>query len=417
MEIDINKSICRLLLLTFAAAIAVQYSLPGFAQVVPSSVSWTGTWSVASSVTNDKGFDNQTVRQIVHTSIGGNAARLHFSNVFGTEPIVIRNVRIAKRNAGQRTLAETDRVVTFNGKPDIKIAPGAAVTSDPVAFQVPALADVAISFHLPKRTPPRSTGHIDGLQDAYIAQGDVSADPAFTGGRLLDGQSYYFLTNIDVRNPAASGALVAFGASITDGMASNGNANRRWTNDLALRLSKAGKVVGVLNQGIAGNDFFNNAAGQAGLARFERDALQQANVKWVVISDNAVNDLNNRTPSTSSQLIGAFRQLIRRAHDADVKVICSTLTPFKGTPDWTAAIEVERKTVNAFILHPKSGCDAVLDQAAAVSDPANPAAYLPAYDSGDHLHPNEAGLQAIANALDLKVLHDFSPAKNNTSAR
>jgi lysophospholipase L1-like esterase len=137
----------------------------------------------------------------------------------------------------------------------------------------------------------------------------------------------------------------------------------------------------------------------------------------VVISDNAVNDLNNRTPSTSSQLIRAFRQLIRRAHDADVKVICSTLTPFQGTPDWTPAVEIERKRVNAFILYPKSGCDAVLDQAAAVSDPANRAAYLPAYDSGDHLHPNEAGLQAIANALDLDVLHDSSAAQNNTSAR
>lgn len=408
-----NKWICRLLLPTFAAAIALLYSSSYFAQGVVSSAPWTGTWSTAPSITNDGGFNNQTVRQIVHTSIGGTSARLHFSNLFGTQPIVIGDVHIAQRARGQLTVAGTDRVVTFDGQPFVTIASGASVVSDPVAFQVPALSDVAISFYLPQQTPPGSTGHIDGLQEVYIAPGDVSADPAFIGGRTADDQSYYFLTNLDVQNAAATGALVAFGASITDGMASNANTNRRWPNDLAVRLSQAGMTVGVLNEGISGNDFFTNAAGQAGLARFGRDVLQQANVKWVIISDDAVNNLDNSTPSTSAQLIRAFRQLIQRAHRADVKVICSTLTPFQGTPDWTPAIEIERRAVNAFILDPTSGCDAVLDQAAAVSDPANPAAYLPAYNSGDNLHPNEAGLQAIANALDLSVLQDSSSGENN----
>jgi lysophospholipase L1-like esterase len=284
---------------------------------------------------------------------------------------------------------------------------GASVVSDPNAFEVPPLADVAISLYLPVRTPPRSTGHVDGLQDLYIAAGDVGADPAFTGGTNISpgGQSYYFLTNLDVQNEAATGAIVTFGASITDGLVSSVNGNRRWPNRLAIRLQQAGMTVGVLNQGISGNNFFTNSGGQAGLRRFDRDVLQQPGVKWVVISDDAINNLDTDRPSTAAQLISALRQLIDRAHRAGIKAICSTLTPFGATD----SIEAARQDVNAFILSSTSGCDAVLDQAKAVSDPANPAVLLPAYNSGDNLHPNEAGLQAIANALDLDALTAGSP--------
>ncbi|TDY21299.1 lysophospholipase L1-like esterase [Paraburkholderia sp. BL6665CI2N2] len=378
-------------------------------QGVETSAPWIGTWSASPSITDDAGFNNQTLRQIVHTSIGGGSARIQLSNLFGSEPLVIGEARIARGAGGQETVVGSDRAVTFGGQPNVTIPVGASVLSDPVAFEVPPLADVAISLYLPVQTAPRSTGHVDGLQDIYIAAGDVAADPVFTGGNTFSpgGQSYYFLTSLDVLNPAATGAVVTFGASITDGIKSSVNANRRWPNRLAIRLQQAGMAVGVLNQGISGNTFFTNNAGQAGLKRFDRDVLEQPGVEWVVISDDAINDLNTDTPPTARRLIGALRQLIERAHRANVKAICSTLTPFAAT----GSLEAARQDINAFILSPTSGCDAVLDQAKAVSDPANPAVLLPAYNSGDNLHPNEAGLQAIADAMDLGALTAGAPVQ------
>lgn len=380
-----------------------------FAQGTASAASWTGTWSMAPSITDDSGFNNQTVRQIVRTSIGGTSARIRVSNLYGTTPLVIGNARIARRAQGQQTVTGSDRAVTFGGQPNVTIAAGASVVSDPVAFQVPTLSDVAISLYLPSQTPSRSTGHVDGLQDVYIASGNVSADTAFAGGvaNAAGGQSYYFLTNLDVLNDAATGSVVAFGASITDGFRSTANSNLRWPNRLAVRLQQVGMTVGVLNKGISGNNFFTDSSGQAGLTRFDRDALQQPGAKWVIISDDAINNLNTDNPSTAPQLISALQQLIAQAHRVNIKVICSTLTPFSATGD----IEAARQQVNAFVLSSASGCDAVLDQAQAVSDPANPAALLPAYDSGDNLHPNDAGLQAIANALDLDALAALPPIR------
>ena len=399
------------------AVLVVSIVLPDaahyFAQGTVSAAPWIGTWSVAPSRTDDAGFNNQTVRQIVRTSIGGTSARVHLSNLFGTQPLVIGGVHIARRARGQRAVTGSDHAVTFGGQPNVTIPVGASVVSDAIAFQVPALADVAISLYLPQQTPPRSTGHVDGLQDVYIAPGDVGADPAFAGGSAnsAGGRSYYFLTNLDVQNDAATGAVVTFGASITDGLMSSANSNRRWPNRLAIRLQQAGMTVGVLNEGISGNNFFTDSAGQAGLTRFDRDVLQQPGVKWVVISDDAINNLNTDNPSTAPQLIGALQQLIGRAHGANIKAICSTLTPFGATD----GIEAARQAVNAFILSSTSGCDAVLDQAQAVSDPANPAALLPAYDSGDGLHPNDAGLQAIANAVDLSALAALPPIRTSTA--
>ncbi|REG52399.1 lysophospholipase L1-like esterase [Paraburkholderia sp. BL6669N2] len=378
-------------------------------QGVETSAPWIGTWSASPSITDDAGFNNQTLRQIVHTSIGGGSARIQLSNLFGSEPLVIGEARIARGAGGQETVVGSDRAVTFGGQPNVTIPVGASVLSDPVAFEVPPLADVAISLYLPVQTAPRSTGHVDGLQDIYIAAGDVAADPVFTGGSTFSpgGQSYYFLTSLDVLNPAATGAVVTFGASITDGIKSSVNGNRRWPNRLATRLQQAGMAVGVLNQGISGNTFFTNNAGQAGLKRFDRDVLQQPGVEWVVISDDAINDLNTDTAPTARRLIGALRQLTERAHRANIKAICSTLTPFAAT----GSLEAARQDINAFILSPTSGCDAVLDQAKAVSDPANPTVLLPAYNSGDNLHPNEAGLQAIADAMDLGALTAGAPVQ------
>ncbi|MCC8402483.1 GDSL-type esterase/lipase family protein [Paraburkholderia sp. MMS20-SJTN17] len=318
---------------------------------------------------------------------------------------MIGNVNVALRDSGPTTVASSTRTVTFAGQPGVTLPAGASIASDPVPFDVPPLADIAVSLYLPGETSPQSTGHGGSLQDVYVAPGNIGAEPSFTGFTANPaGQAYYFLTNVDVQNAQATGAVVAFGASITDGGASSSNANRRWPNDLAKRLFDAGMAIGVLNEGISGNNFFTDGGGEAGLNRFDRDALHQPGVKWVIVSDDAVNNLNSNTPSSAQDLIAAFQQLIARAHGADVKIVCSTLTPFHGTPFWTPAIETTREEVNAFVLSPSSGCDAVLDQARAVSDPTDPTSFLPAFNSGDNLHPNDAGLQAIADALDLNSL-------------
>ncbi|WP_184037507.1 GDSL-type esterase/lipase family protein [Paraburkholderia sp. Cpub6] len=369
------------------------------------SIAWIGTWAVAPWVTNAPGFNNETVRQIVHTSIGGSAVRVQLSNLYGSEAVVIGNVYVALRDSGPITVASSTRTVTFGGQQSVTLPAGASIASDPVPFDVPSLADIAVSLYLPGGTPPHSTGHDGSLQDVYVAPGNVGADPSFTGFTPNPaGQAYYFLTNVDVQNAKATGAVVAFGASITDGSASSSNANRRWPNDLAVRLFDAGMAVGVLNEGISGNNFFTDGWGESGLNRFNRDALAQPGVKWTIVSDDAVNNLNTEAPASAQDLIAAFQQLIARAHVVDVKVICSTLTPFRGTPFWTPAIEATREAINAFVLSPSSGCDAVLDQARAVSNPADPASFLPAFNSGDNLHPNDAGMQAIADALDLDSL-------------
>ena len=412
-----NSRFRKLIGLTLVAFLSWPVTSHFFAQVI-TTAPWTGTWSVAPSITPDSGFNNQTIRHVVHTSIAGTAARVKLSNLFGSQPITISDVHLARRARGSRTISGSDVPVTFGGQSSVTIPVGGAVQSDAVAFRVPALSDIAVSFYIPSQTPPNSTGHVDGMQDVYIAPGDVSADPAFTGGvtDAAGGGSYYFLTNVDVMNAAATGTVVTFGASITDGYSSTPNANNRWPNLLANRLIGAGMNVGVLNQGISGNDFFTNDSGPSGLSRFNRDVLQQANVKWVIISDDAVNNLISGNPPNAQKLISAYQQLTQQAHNAGVGVVCSTLTPFEGVPEWTPEIESTRESVNAFIRGDNSGCDAVLDQAAILGGSTdNGAAYAAGYNSGDSLHPSVAGLQAIANAVDLSWFASL-PSINAPSA-
>jgi lysophospholipase L1-like esterase len=405
-EADMRQAFGRLVALALVVFLSWPDTSHYFAQGVVTNVPWTGTWSIAPSIATDSGFNNQTIRHIVHTSIGGTAARVRLSNLYGSQPVTIGDVRVARRSRGAGTVAGTDRPVTFGGQSYVTIPAGGSALSDAVAFEVPALGDIAVSLHIPSRTPPNSTGHDLGLQDVYIAPGDVSGDPAFTGGvaNAAGGQSYYFLTGVDVMNAAATGAVVAFGASITDGLGSTPNTNHRWPNLLAQRLQRAGMTVGVLSQAISGNDFFSDPGGQAGLTRFGRDVLTQSNVKWVIISDEAVNSLTNGSPSSAQQLQSAYQRLISQAHAAQVGVVCSTLTPFQGVAEWTPAIEATREAVNAFLRdRDSSGCDAVFDLADAVGGQNGNvnAIYASAFNSGDDLHPNDAGMQAIANAADL----------------
>jgi lysophospholipase L1-like esterase len=216
-------------------------------------------------------------------------------------------------------------------------------------------------------------------------------------------KSVYFLGGVDVDGPSSGGSVVTLGASITEGYDAEDDTNRRWPDQLALRLIRHGLSIGVLNLGISGNRLLVNGSGESAENRFERDVLQQSNVRWVIFSDDPINDLGSQPMPSGEALIAALQRLIAQAHERKIRFICSTLTPFEGARAWTPAAEKERQKINRFIRSDNSGCDGVVDQDAATHDSAHPTRYRAAYDHGDHLHPNDAGHKAIADAIDLKL--------------
>jgi lysophospholipase L1-like esterase len=401
----------RLLTTAIVAAVAPGIVAAGLwqsasAQVTPArpagaaaDPSWTGTWA-ASPQAGGASFNQQTLRQIVHTSISGTAARVQLSNAFGSGPVTITDVHVARRTNGSSVDPSTDQRVTFGGSTTVTMAAGSKAVSDSVPFAVSALSDVAVSFYLPQQVS-NATQHQLGEQTNYLSPGDVAGNASLSSPQTNG--SYTFLANLDVLNSAAQGAVATLGASITDGVAAAADANRRWPNDLAVRLNASGRTVGVLNQGISGNALLHDGAGQSAVNRFNRDVLQQPNIKWVIFADDPINDVNNSNPPSGAQLTTALSQMITAAHQAGVKFLCATLTPFKPDSGWTQAGEDSRDAYDAFVRGSGSGCDGVVDIDTATHDPANPQQYLPAYDNGDHLHPNTNGLQAIADAVDLSL--------------
>jgi lysophospholipase L1-like esterase len=304
----------------------------------------------------------------------------------------------------------TDRIVTFGGETSVTIAAGSTAVSDAVEFSLQAFTNIAVSVYLPGAVT-QATFHQQGTQDNYVADGDLSDAESLPGAQTRG--SYYFLTNLDVDAPDAFGAVVTLGASITDGVVSAQGQNRRWPNDLAVRLAGASKPVGVLNHGISGNKLLADGAGESALHRFERDVVGQAGVRWVIFSDDPINDLGGGSPPSGDELISAAGELIASAHAAGIEFFCSTLTPFQGAGGWSPQAETARTAYNDFVRSPGSGCDAVVDQDEATHDPAQPTWYLPAFDAGDHLHPNQDGLQAIADAVDLELF--TAPAAGGAS--
>ena len=361
------------------------------------STPWTGTWGVTPQ-SGGQSFGQQTIRQIVYTSIGGASARIRLSNLFGSQSVSIADVHIALAGTGSSIQPGTDHVVTFGGSGSVTIGAGAEVNSDAVSMSVPGLSELAISFYLPNSTAVQ-TYHQFSFQTNYAANGDVSGNTDLSVASTPS--SYFYLTNLDVQDPAATGAVVPFGASITDGYNSSQNANHRWPNFLAQRLSAAGIAVGVVNEGVSGNQLLNDSNTLSALHRFQHDAAGQSNVRWVIFSDDPINDVGNNPSITGAQLISGAQQLVSQAHSDGLKFLCSTLTPFQGASYWTSAGETAREQYNAFVRGTSSGCDGIVDQDTATHDPSNPTQYLPAYDSGDHLHPNDAGYQAIANSVNL----------------
>jgi lysophospholipase L1-like esterase len=384
---------------------------------------WVGTWATAvvarpqnpPQAQNQKGpaapqlkLSNQTVRQIVHTSIGGSKARVVLTNAFGSAPVTIGAANIALRAEGAKIVAGSGHALTFNGRPGMTIPAGAVVLSDAVNLAVPVMGDVAIDLYLPGDISQDLTMHASASQTNYVsAAGNFAGAPEIQA--LATPANWFFLQGVQVMAPAQVGALVTFGDSITDGARSTANINARWPDYLARRLLvKSASPIGILNTGIGGNRLLTEALWQFGinaLARFDRDVITQAGATTVVVLEG-INDIGmaGATASpTAEDLIAAYEQMIERGHARGLKMIGATLTPFEGAAYWTAAGETKRGAVNAWIRG-KKGYDAVIDFDAAVRDPANPNKFLPKYDSGDHLHPNDAGYEAMAAAVDVKLL-------------
>jgi len=353
-------------------------------------------------------LDNQTIRMIVRTSIGGQRVRVEFSNAYGTTPLTIGAAHVALRSKDSTLVTGSDRALAFNGKPSVKIPPGAAIFSDAVALDVPKLADLAISVYAPGDTGP-ATRHSMALRNAYVVPGNAVAQPAMDAPTTSN--AWFFISRVDVAAPEKAGTIVAYGDSITDGATSTPETNHSWPSLLAERLSanRATANIAIVNHGISGNRLLLDGTGTNALARFDRDVLTQSGVKWLMILEG-INDigqaLRNGAPPenaiTADDVIGAYKQMIERAHTHGIKVIGCTLTPYVGAAYASDAGEAVRTAVNNWI---KTGgaFDAVVDFDAATRDPANPKQFLKAYNNTDFLHPNDAGYKAMADAVDLSI--------------
>lgn len=353
-------------------------------------------------------FHNQTLRMIAHTSIGGRRVRIELSNAFGSLPLVIGAAHVAMRDQESGVVPASDRALLFGGRPACWIPPGASVISDAVNLDVPAASDLAVSIYIPENASA-DTMHAVGLHTTYISkEGDTTAAPAMADATTT--QSFYFLTNVDVLAPPDSAAIVTFGDSITDGAVSTPNTDRSWPSFLARRLAASGGAnIAVLNQGISGNRLLRDGAGVNALARFDRDVLAQPGVKWLMILEG-INDIGLAslpgTPASdavsSDDLIAALKQLVERGHEHGIKVIGGTLTPYEGAAYYSEAGEQIRMTVNQWIRS-AGAFDAVVDFEAVTRDPEHPKQFRAGFNNGDHLHPNDAGYQAMADAIDLSL--------------
>ncbi len=374
---------------------------------------WVGTWASAPLLDAHAkpadqlvapGTTGVTLREVVHVSIGGEMVRVRFSNLYGTDPLVIGAAQIAQTLKGAAVAPGSGKPLTFHGQPSVSIPPGALVVSDGVPFKFAPLADLTVSFYLPSPSGP-ITEHQLGNATSYHAPGNVVANDTLETPSTLT--SWEYLNGIDTLASADAGAVITIGDSITDGAKSTVDTNQRWPDELARRLQADPKYrhLAVLNEGISGNKILLDGAGPNALARFDRDVIAQSGAKYLLILEG-INDIGrlHTVPdgATAADLIFALDQMILRAHAHGIAVIGCTLTPYHGAGYYTENGEAIRKAVNDWI-RTSGAFDGVVDFEAAVRDPNHPDTYLPADDPGDHLHPNDAGYKVMGDAIDLKL--------------
>ena len=422
------KQSFRVTVLLFAVA---EFAVPllSHAQAAPQ---WVGTWATSTMVVdpgpNLRAFSGATLREIVHISAGGAQIRVRFTNAYGTDPLTISDAHVAlsagnavgtapgsapggaaSSSAGNAAIQTgTDHAITFGGATSVNIPPGAELFSDPVALAVQPLSDLAISFYLPSQVMRAETYHSFACQDNFIATGDVPTAPDLPDATKIF--SWYFLDGVDVQAVEGSRAIVTLGDSITDGALSTHNANVRWPDLLAARLNADPnlKNVSVLNEGIGGNRVLNETTGPSAISRIDRDVLSQSGVRYVVVLES-INDIgrlshitNPYDDVTAQQLEMGLKQIADAAHEHGIKAIGATLTPYGGAGYSSDKGEQVREAVNDWIRN--SGTfDGVVDFERFTRDPQNPTRFDPVNDSGDHLHPGDAGYKAMGGGIDLSL--------------
>jgi lysophospholipase L1-like esterase len=385
----------------------------GLAAVAQSPAHWVGTWAASplSQPVNSgqPAPGNATYRNIVHISMGGSSLRVQLTNEFGTAPLTVGAAHIAGSAGGGAIQSGSDHALTFNGETTVTIPAGAFVVSDPVSMQAAPLSDLAVSVYLPEQHINTMTCHSLGSSTNYILRGDAAAAPTAENASPIT--SWCFVKGIDAGvTSEKAAAIVTYGDSITDGARSTPDANHRWPDMLAARLQADKKTadLSVLNEGISGNRVLHDGAGPSALARFDRDVIAQSGVRYLIILEG-INDIGRvaqpRDPGddiTAQDLIFGLSQLVTRAHQHGIKVFGATLTPYVGAGYASEKGEQIRQAYNQWIR--TSGVfDGVIDFDKTTQDPAKPSIFLPDYDSGDHLHPKDAGYKAMGESINLSL--------------
>jgi lysophospholipase L1-like esterase len=390
------------------------------AQALHTPEKWVVSWAASQQLPEPynalpaDALRHATLRQIVHLSMGGKLLRIHLSNAFGISTLHVTSVHIARpiSRSESKIDAATDRALHFSGNDDVHIPPGAEYISDPVEFPAPPLSDLAITMHV-DGLPEQQTGHPGSRATSYISLDDSASAPEIATAKAVD--RWYLISAVDVGSVAKAFAIVALGDSITDGHGATTNGNDRWPDVLAQRLQakSATRKIAIVNQGIGGNHLLTDGLGPNALARFDRDVLAQAGVRYVIVLEG-VNDLGRlaRAPDTTpeqhdslvQQVIGAYHQIVARAHAQGIKVIGATILPFVGSDYYHPGPrnEADRQKVNAWI-RAAGHFDAIVDLDQIMADPREPARLLPAYDSGDHLHPSPRGYRAMGESFPVSL--------------
>ncbi|MGB8260185.1 MAG: SGNH/GDSL hydrolase family protein [Terracidiphilus sp.] len=414
MRLALKIAACSLL----AARLCGLAALPvARAQAGPA---WVASWGASQQIPEPQnelpadGLRDATLRQIVHLSAGGAGLRVHLSNAFGAEPLRLTAVHVARPLSPSTPAIDpaSDRALTFAGRAEVTIPPGAEIVSDALGLAVAPLSDLAVSIHFDALPAPQ-TGHPGSRAASYLAPGNQVSAVELVDPKRID--HWYQLSAVDVAAGKRAAAVVVLGDSITDGHGATANGNDRWTDVLARRLQAEMKTrrIGVVNAGIGGNHLLTDGLGPNVLARFDRDVLAPAGVRWVIVFEG-VNDLGGlalageQPPAAHAALvervIAAYRQIAVRAHAHGLRVLGATITPYTGSEYYHpgAAEEADRQAVNAWIRG-AGDFDAVLDFDQAVRDLAHPERLLPAYDCGDHLHPSPTGYKAIGESVPLAL--------------
>lgn len=381
---------------------------------------WVGSWTASQQLVepgnalSPEDLHDSTIRQVVHLSLGGTEIRVHLSNRFGSVPLHVTATHVAKALSASaaKIVPGSDRALTFSGSPEVTIPVHAEYISDPVPFAAHALSDVAITLHI-DLVPSDQTGHPGSRATSYIVHGDSVSSIDLPEAKRVD--HWYFIAGIDVSTAQDAGAIVVLGDSITDGHGATTNGNDRWTDGLAQRLqAQAGtRNLAVLNQGIGGNRLLTDGLGPNALSRFDEDVITQPGIRYVIVLEG-INDIGMLTrdgdvsrsehDTLVKRMLAAYEQMITRSHAHDIKIIGATIMPFVGSNYYHPgpSTEADRQAVNAWIRTP-GHFDGVIDFDNVMRDPQHPERLLPAFDSGDHLHPSPAGYAAMGNAVPLSL--------------